>query len=510
MKLSVLLVLCALSPSAFAASEDETPVVRYRVDLSDPTDDLFHVTMQPGPLEAQDRHLDFVAFAPGVHSPLHFGRFVQSIAAYDAEGAEIAIERKDTNRWELSEPTRVARIAYVIEDTFDAEVEGSPVMGAAGTGIEPDYVVINNFGLLPYFERQLMRPVELTIEHEESWLVGTALKEKDGVLHAPSYRALADSPILMGALTTTAIWVGDIEVEIFVHSNNPGLHADEVLFLAGENLEAAERFIGFAPVDRYVFLMMFFDMQTLQRNRMRSMGALEHNTSSLYALPDFGGTDTIASVIAHEFMHICTPLHLKSTIIANFDYSIPTTDRHVWLYEGITEWSAHTLRLRSEIIDLEQYLGILAGKIRTARQYDPEYSLTRISAEWSTPDGNRQYGNIYQLGALTGVMLDIRLLELSGGERGLREVFFTFLDRYGMERPFDDETFFEEFVAETYPEIGDFLERHVIGNEPLPYAETFAKVGVTYSANGPPMTLDEGCSEEAAALRAAWTRSLLE
>lgn len=113
-------------------------------------------------------------------------------------------------------------------------------------------------------------------------------------------------------------------------------------------LQAAADFIGFAPVERYVFLMAFLDRESMARNRFRSMGALEHSYSSLYTLPAMrGALDDLAREVAHEFMQILTPLHLKSTVMAAFDYSIPTTDQHVWLYEGVTEWSADMRRLRA-------------------------------------------------------------------------------------------------------------------------------------------------------------------
>ena len=43
-------------------------------------------------------------------------------------------------------------------------------------------------------------------------------------------------------------------------------------------------------------------------------------------------------------------------------------------------------------------------------------------------------------------MLDIRLLELSGGKRGLREVFLELLDKYGKDKTFPEDDFFKLFV----------------------------------------------------------------
>ena len=496
-------------PDIDPARDDGAPKLRYAIDLSDPSDDLFHVTVEPTSLGAEDRFFDFVAFVPGVHAPLNYGRFVQSFAAFDSVGDPVATERVGENRWELSEPAKVARIEYAIEDSFDTELEGRRLQPSTATGIEADYVLLNTFGVLGYFERQLNTPVEMRIAHDPEWIVGTSLaRDKNGVFSAPSYRDLVDAPLLMGALSTVSIWVGDIEVDIFVHSPVESINAEQVLYKAGETLEAAEKYLGFAPVDRYVILMDFIGMEAMRRNRFQSFGALEHNFSSLYAFPAGAGSfQGIDSIIAHEFMHVLTPLHLRSEIIANFDYSIATTDEHLWLYEGVTEWSAGILRLRGELTDLEEYLGVMSRKIGTAGLFDPEYSLLRLAREWSTDAGIRQYGNIYQLGALTAALLDIRILELSDGKRGLREVFLDLVERYGQSTPFEAATFFDDVVEASFPEVDEFLRDYVRSNTPLPYAEYFAKIGVRFEPNQP-LSIDEDCAPEQLALREAWLRNL--
>jgi len=86
----------------------------------------------------------------------------------------------------------------------------------------------------------------------------------------------------------------------------------------------------------------------------------------------------------------------------------------------------------------------------------------------------------------------------------LRDVFFEFIQRYGPEEPFDDEAFLGLFVKATHPEIADFFRRYVEGNEPLPYAEVFAEVGVAYDPTQGSLTLMENATPEQLALRESW------
>jgi predicted metalloprotease with PDZ domain len=91
-----------------------------------------------------------------------------------------------------------------------------------------------------------------------------------------------------------------------------------------------------------------------------------------------------------------------------------------------------------------------------------------------------EFLNIYEKGAVTAAMLDIRLLELSNGKLGLREVFLDLLEQYGKNKPFPEDEFFDIFVENTYPEIEEFIEDYIKGTMPLPYEEYMAKLGFNY------------------------------
>jgi predicted metalloprotease with PDZ domain len=83
-------------------------------------------------------------------------------------------------------------------------------------------------------------------------------------------------------------------------------------------------------------------------------------------------------------------------------------------------------------------------------------------------------------GANVAGLLDIRLLELSGGKRGLREVIYDLSQTYGKDRYFMDAEFFDIFVEHSEPEIEDFLNRYVRRGEALPYKEYYGKLGINF------------------------------
>ncbi len=458
-------------------------VFRYELDLTK-DNDAFNVKLKTPQLSADDQVYSFVSYAPGVHQPLDFGRFIKMFKVYDKDGKEIITNKISTNEFRILAPERVAEIQYEIDDSFDMSIAYHPIYPMSGTGITESYTIVNTHGVFGYFKNLKNNPIELKLKLEGDPKVGTALnKNSSGVYEIDSYYHFTDSPLLIGDnLTYASMMIDEIKVEAYVHSTQ-NINAQMVLDQAAPILNAAKAYIGYSPVERYTFLMYFSDRIDIQKMPVfRFGGALEHSLSSTYALsakPEH--LPFLKDIIAHEFMHILSPLHLHSNVLANFDYSNPVSeDMHVWLYEGVTEWVSYMMQVKSGLVSSADYLNYLSEKINNSMTYSTDYSLTRISRDWSTDEGNKQYGNIYQLGALTAAMLDIRLLELSSGERGLREVYLELIKKFGKENPFDNGTFFETFIAMTYPEIKDFIDMHIKKNTPFNFKDEMNKIGVSY------------------------------
>ena len=475
---SVLLFLFViyLIPQTFAQTY-------YEIDVTNYQDDLFHVVVIPEELKVVNNIYNFPTTVPGTYSIQDFGRFVKSFKAVDKNGVEIPVEKISTNRWRISSVDDLHKIIYDVEDTFDAGLSENVIYPMEGTGIENDLILLNTFGVLGYFEGMQSEPIKLKIDYSSDWTIGTAMNlDNDGYYTAETYDRLADSPVLIGKLTTANIKVDNINVEVYVYSPDTAYTAKKILSLVDETLQSAGNFIGFAPVPRYDFLICMLSGETYQRNKLVSSGALEHSYSSLYVFPLVGDLDNneLRNMMAHEFMHILTPLNLHSEIIEPFNFEVPTASEHIWLYEGVTEWEADIMQLRSGLITYEEYFSRISEKLRMNDRFDQNISLVKMSKEVYSEEILNEFLNFYNRGAVTAALLDIRLLELSKGTRGLREVFLELLQRYGKHNPFPEDKLFDIIVSMTYPEIEQFINDYIKGSKPLPYIEYMNRIGFKY------------------------------
>ena len=487
------------------AARAGTPSLTYAIDLNDRADDLFKVTLTVDGLAAENGLYQFASTAPGTYQVMNIGRFVRSFEARDAKGNVLPSSRVAVNQWRLSDPARVRTIRYTIAETWDTRVEQHPVYLMCGTSIEADHVLINPHAVIGYPSGLQAVPVRLALRYPEEWKIGTALeRDRDGSYRADTYDHLVDSPILLGRLTGAKTMVTGVPVEIYAYSKTDKIQAPQLLSAMDDMLEAAGHFLGKLPVDRYTFLYHFED---------QNAGAWEHSVSSAYVFHESEFTDSLGryltDIAAHEFFHIVTPLNIHSEVIEHFNFVTPVPSQHLWLYEGTTEWAAHAMQLRAGLKSPDDYLKKVLQKMQIDRAaFDSSYSLRDLALTSYSDSGQKQYANIYMRGALTAGLLDIRLLELSGGVQGLQDVILELADRYGKERAFPEATFVDTLVALTHPEVRDFFARYVWESETLPIREYYAKLGIRLveDPDGRPLgfEIDPSSTPAQRALREAW------
>jgi predicted metalloprotease with PDZ domain len=502
LRLGALLLLTAALPPGAGAQQ---PSLAYSVDLNDRSDDRFKVMLRVEGLTPENAVYQFASTAPGTYQVMNIGRFVHDFQAFDASGKALPVQQISVNQWRLSDAPGVRTIRYRVAETWDTKVEQNQVYLMCGTSMENDHVLMNPHAVIGYPSGLQASPVRLRLRYPQNWKVGTALKRAaNGDYLAESYDQLVDSPILLGQLTEARVMVTGVPIEIYTYSKTGRIRSSQLLAAMNDMLQAAGRFLGKLPVDHYTFLYHFED---------KPAGAWEHSLSSEYVLQESEFTDSVGryvtDIAAHEFFHIVTPLNIHSEIIEHFNFVTPVPSEHLWLYEGTTEWAAHAMQLRAGLKSTNEYLEKIISKMKIDHAaFDSTYSLKELALTSYSDSGQKQYGNIYMRGALTAGLLDIRLLELSKGERGLQDLVRELARHYGKHRAFPESTFVDTLVAMTYPEIRDFFARYVFDSEKLPIKEYYAKLGITLveDETGQPVRfeVDPKPTPDQLRLREAW------
>ncbi len=484
MRKSLLLPACILlSVVQLIAGTNQYHVA---IDLTTVVNDRVKVVVEVPKVESDMAVYCLPKMVPGTYSIYDFGRFVIDIKAYDANGNTLEITPKSVNEFQIHNAANLSRIEYWVDDTYDMTME-NVIFEPCGTNIEEGQnYIVNNFGFAGYLEGMKNIPYELTIKHPDNFYGSTALIDTKNDAHSDTYVLsgydnLADSPLLYAIADTAIKKVGGAEVLIGIYSPNHVLTARQIMNEVSEVLEAQEKYLGGKlPVQKYAFLIYFTDTAGVSGG----MGALEHNNSSVYFLPE-DSIQNIASflrdVCAHEFFHIVTPLNIHSEEIGDFNFIEPEMSEHLWLYEGQTEYAAHHAQVKAGLITLDEFLSRMQGKIENSREYYIDTLPFTVMSKGCLDTYKNEYGNVYQKGALINMCLDIELRRLSKGKNGTQDLMKDLAKYYGKDKSFKDNELFDRIAALTYPEIRKYFTDYVEGDQPIPYDKYFALMGIVTS-----------------------------
>ncbi|MBZ9785993.1 peptidase M61 [Psychroflexus sp. CAK57W] len=493
-KLILVLGVLATVISCKSVSQKENDLIVVDVFLHEVENDRVKVTVNPGPIASDSLKFYLPKTVPGTYAINDYGQFSSDLVALDYDGNPIDATRQDDNTWVISNSSSFDKLTYYVDDTFDSQGEGG-VFSPAGTNFEAgDNFMLNLHAMVGYFENTKETPYKINV-HRPSNLAASAslpvINQTDQGSYVTDefftdrYFGVIDHPILYTEPDTTSFDIDGMKVLLSIHSPN-NVHITEDLKPALEKMVQAQKsFLG--EIDNtnvYAILLYLSDMENPDA---RGFGALEHHTSTSVVLPETMTLEqleeTMTDVVSHEFFHIITPLNIHSREVHYFDYNDPEMSKHLWMYEGVTEYFANLFQINQGLITEEEFYQRMNEKIETSMAFDDTMSFTEMSEHILEDEYKDSYYNVYQKGALIGMALDIRLRELSDGEMGILDLMKTLISKYGKDTPFEDDDLIAEIVALTYPEIQIFFDKHVTGSTPIPYEEYFAKVGVEKTEN---------------------------
>ncbi|WP_407277513.1 peptidase M61 [Tenacibaculum maritimum] len=496
----ILLVGCKstkkLNPNDIATKKP----IAATLNLTEVADDKVPVTIDPGYFTSQKVIYRLPRVVQGTYSVSDFGKYVDDFKAFDYKGKELPIKKIDTNTWEINNAVNLDKVQYWVNDTFDMEVTGGiggdVPFSPSGTNIEETNYVLNLHGFIGYFDSLKNSQYTLdviapaTVKRTSALQEIAATKSKDGKVitssyFAPRYFDITDNPMFYGELDVAEFSVGDIKIVLSVYSPNKKHNAKQIKAIMEKMMQAQKTYLGdINSTARYDIYLYLADQK---ETAPKGFGALEHHTSTVVVLPEAMPDKMLAKsmidVVSHEFFHIVTPLNVHSEDVHYFDYNKPTFSKHLWMYEGITEYFATLFQIHQDLVKEEEFYNKIMGKIKASLSMDDTMSFTKMSENVLENPYAPQYYNVYQKGALIGMCIDILLREESNGNRGVLSLMKELSNKYGKNKPFHDDALIEEITAMTYPSIGTFLKTHVVGTTPIDYGKFFAKVGLKYTTS---------------------------
>ena len=492
---------------------------QFEIDFSKVKHDAVTVKCKIKKIYGDSVDFNFPMTVPGTYDILNYGKYISDFKAINQNNQDLKYKKLGYNTFRIYQAQGLQEISYKVHDTFDTLVKENKIFEPAGTDIqEGKHLLINGGGFIGFFQNEENQPFNVKLTYPdsmeafsayESVLINDATKSKSRIYNFRNYHEWIDHPIMVCTPDTAEFFVNQTRVTIACFHEKGKKVAQETKSQIEKSLQAIGKFLSKLPVDRYVFLIYLKDfeneMQVLRKRgsifkkikllfRLQGMGfgALEHGTSSVYYLFDGGNQEFIYElqrVAIHEFLHIVTPLSLHTEPIGNFNYIKPIFSKHLWLYEGSTEYHAGIIQIQNKLLNFEQYFKeYVENKLMDARNFPiKKMSIAEMSENVMLPQYQKQYLHVYDLGALLCMALDIEIISLTEGKKTLKSVILELLEKYGKNQNAPENNLISEFVQLVHPDLQKFFDKHILGHEYPDFEQYLKKVGVIYEREKYPL-----------------------
>ena len=465
------------------ASVISTAAITVKIDLKNSENGIVKVEMTDLHLSDESATLMFPKVIPGMYEDNSFGKYIHDVFADYANGDRIKLKRENKNAFKIKNASRVVKISYTVKQT-NYPGHKNDFFLAAGSVFNENYCLLNFHALVGYFPKKQDETYIVAIAKKGDFFgVGsldyTSHSAQIDSLRASNYSELIDRPMLYGKFsetdTATVIFNG-LKVNVAITPNEYGLTATRVEKAIVPILKSLEENPIFKEIfpDSYSFLICIDP-----KLGFYSGGGLEHNLSSVYFLNDTTGLDNFfKDLIAHEIIHVLSPLQLRSEFIDHFDLNKPVFSQHLWFYEGMTEYLSIKCNLDAGVIDTTQFFRELLQKDMNASRF-AHLSMTEASAHVLSNKNQRYYPNFYEKGAIVGFYLDYLIAKESNGDKGIFNLIAFLLDEYGSEKPFLEKELFQ-IITKEFPETKTCFDQMVIGENPVPLKEVLENLEVKF------------------------------
>lgn len=402
-------------------------MIRYTLYQKNPSTHYIYIDMVVDGLVPGKLQLQLPAWRPGRYELGNFAKNVKRVDMYNADGQPLAFTKLSKDLWEVevTEGNSV-KITY---SYYAAELNaGACYADNAQMYVNPVHCCMYVVG-----RREEEHLVELRVP--EHYRVACSLEQQGFVLKAANYEELVDSPfIASAALQSESYSVGDTTFHLHFNGEcRPDFEKMKTDFSAFTR--QLLNFWGDCPTNEYHFLIQVLPVKFYH--------GVEHKKNTViaigpgYAINSGAVYEDVLGVSCHELFHTWNIKTIRPVEMMPYDYTRENYARTGYVYEGFTTYYGDKLLLGSGVFTLQQYFHTLQERLQKHADNFGRYNLSVAHSSWETwldgyvPGAPYRKTNIYDEGSLVAFMLDVKLLQVTGLRRSLRDVCVLLYERFG-------------------------------------------------------------------------------
>jgi len=448
--------------------------IQYSVSLEHPEQHLFHVTMTipdvKGEVTVQ------MAAWNALYQIRDFSSRVQQVEALAGQG-KAPIEKIDKQRWRIQGNGTIT-IRYA---TYWDEA------GPFATQLNGDHAFVNPAMILLYIPDRRAEAVSLSMSDlPADWNIESAAtvvrsflgRTRVITVEAPSYDALADSPIEIGRFEEFDLGRVAPRIKVVVHGDK--WRKKQIEQGLKRICEYEIKLMEGAPFDHYTFI--------LHIGKGAGGGGMEHSYSAAIGVPS---DEALSGVAAHEFFHLWNVKRIRPATLEPVDYAKEQYTRALWFAEGVTNTYGSFTLVRSGLWSKDRFYADLGEQItelesrpanrwQSAEQSSLDAWLEKYQL-YNQPDYSVSY---YTKGQVLGDLLDILIRDRTNNAKSLDDVLHSMNNDFAKQGKFYRDSLDVRLEAEKVAGVSfeEFFQKYVSGAEPFPYQQVLGLAGLELRA----------------------------
>lgn len=324
-------------------------------------------------------------------------------------------------------------------------------------------------------------------------------RSSEGVLtfSQPTYAKLLDSPFLVSSKAKSATFkASGCEHEFVVFGRNDSVSPQPFIEPTEKIVKEAHALFGGVPYDRFVF---FGDVGG-------GYGGLENHASCRLGLWS-PAPQSALSLISHEFFHTYNVKAIRPKSLTNPNFMTPAEVKSLWWLEGVTDYYAGILLVRSGLWTQKEFLTDLS---RVMWSLERSSAAKAVSAEESSlrvweGRGSQGFGGLsyYIKGKGIGFLLDLAIRKETNGKASLDNVMKTLYLESRSKGEGYDEARIKQLVIEVGGEkLKPLFESLVEKPDPMPWDDLLKPFGLKREAQA--IVLNQEADQESQARLKTW------
>ena len=453
--------------------------IAYDLSLAHPENHLFRVTLTIENNRSRAIDVTLPAWTPGTYTLQDHARNLLQFNAEAGDGMPLPATREDFDTWRVETKKRsTVVIHYKILGLLHDD--GACYLGA-------DRAYVNGASVFMYIEGKKNRPATLTVrDFPSNWDIATGLTNlpEPNRFSARNYDELIDCPILMGQLDWFSFKVAGIPHYLAIWNlKNSNMPVPRVLKDFKGFVQQVYQMFGELDYSKYVFLIQLDN----------TFDALEHRNSCTisfypYKFDDPLQYDDFTWVGFHEYFHNFNVKRIRPDVLGPFDYKHPVYTKRLWISEGLTDYFPDVLFQRDGFWSKSRLYRQLGDEITRFETLPARHWMSLESSSiqfWHLSDNKCNLEiSYYNKGEIVGWMLDLELLNRSGGKHNLADVMrYLYRHYYKHGVGFSEKLGIQRDVeAVAGSSFRDFFDRYVRGTVDIPYQKFLTTIGLNLVA----------------------------